>query len=63
MKATELDNLFDDGDVDVLQYFDLSKAKRATEVAHLNKLREQESGVVRMVSGQPSESNERKYHE
>ncbi|NCB43485.1 MAG: hypothetical protein EOM59_12835 [Clostridia bacterium] len=63
MKATELDNLFDDGELDVLHHFDLSKAKRATEVPHLNKLREQESGVVRMVSGQPSELNERKYHE
>jgi hypothetical protein len=28
MKATELDKLFDDGDVDILQHFDLSKAER-----------------------------------
>jgi hypothetical protein len=28
MKATELDELFDDGDVDILQHFDLSKAER-----------------------------------
>jgi hypothetical protein len=28
MKATELDKLFDDGEVDILQHFDLSKAER-----------------------------------
>ena len=63
MKATDLDKLFDDGELDILQHFDLSKAKRATEVPHLNKLREQESSVVRIVSGRPVESNERKDHE
>lgn len=63
MKATDLDKLFDDGVLDILQHFDLSKAKRATEVPHLNKLREQESSVVRIVSGRPVESNERKDHE
>jgi len=28
MKASELDKLFDDGEVDVVQYFDWSKATR-----------------------------------
>lgn len=63
MKVTDLDKLFDDGELNVLHHFDLSKAKRATEVPHLNKLREQESSVVHMVSGRPVESNERKDYE
>ncbi len=28
MKASELDKIFDDGEEDILQYFDLSKATR-----------------------------------
>lgn len=37
MKASELDELFDEGGEDVLQYFDLSKSRRSAQrLEHAN---------------------------